>query len=651
MKEYFSPRVGLVIAWLSLGLGMAAQAPQFKTGVDLVTLDVTVLDKSGKPVTDLTRDDFIVLENGKPQSIGSFAAVHSPVVTEAKAVWTKSAPVDIAVNDLPEQRLLVLVVDDATLPFDPAMLKTAKAAARAFIEGLGPTDRVAVVFTRNNRNAQDFTYDKSRLLAAVDRTTTGNLGAGYSAIPNALPVAGPVGKASDLYYYLSSVGTLARVSEYLEAVPLRKKAIVWLSVGVPLDTDALGDIVLSVHGGPTMADTEAERAIMIAMRRAIDRAQRANVAIYGLSPAGLDGIRNYNFAHPRSPLPPERQFTEFLQAMASNTGGRAFINTNDLLPAVAQVLNETSSYYLIGYSPNPRGDAGSYRRVEVKTTRPGLTIRTRSGYYVTPPEAQPAENVPLGLSAIKGVLPDSGIRLRGIAAPFAQSNGRTALAMTVSVDSESLPEGAAGDVSIVTRVFDPEGREEASFNQQARLCSQPGWCDISFVLPTTPGRHAVRIGIEHRPTGQSGSVYLDAVVPDFSRRGTWLSGLALEITPAAPRAFDAAVRALLPVLPTTRREITTADRASVFFRVHQGGDHPLTEVLRTFRITDESDIRIVDRSERIDASAFGAGRVADQRLDVPAGTLKPGRYLLSVEVRAPNSPGSTESRQLVFTVK
>ncbi len=131
-----------VVAILGVGSVIAAQAPQFRSGVDLVTLDVTVLDRAGRPVIDLRQDEFIVLENGKLQTIGSFASVHSPVAPTVTAEWAKSAPVDVAVNNINEQRLLVLVIDDATLPFDPAMVRTAKSAARMFVEKVGPTDRV-----------------------------------------------------------------------------------------------------------------------------------------------------------------------------------------------------------------------------------------------------------------------------------------------------------------------------------------------------------------------------------------------------------------------------------------------------------------------------------------------------------------------------
>jgi VWFA-related protein len=547
-----------------------------------------------------------------------------------------------------------LVIDDATLPSDPAMVRTAKTAARVFVERLGPTDRTAIVFTRDNRAAQDFTYDKARLLAAVERISAGNLGAGLMPVPGMKPIAGPTGKASDLSYYLSSVNTLARLSDYLSTVPLRKKAIAWLSIGVPLETDALSEVTL-IDGQTGMSGVEAERSIMIAMRRAIDRAQRGNVAIFGISPAGLNGISNYNRSRRNFnfPLPDERQFNEFLQAMAENTGGRAFINTNDVVPGIEQVFRETSSYYLLGYSPSPRGADGAYRRLEVKVTRPGLEVRARKGYFVTSPEAAPIESVSLGLSAIKGVLPDTGIPLRGIGSAFSQSDGTLAAVVTIGLDTGALPAPSTGDIAISTSVFDPEGRPRGSFTQQARLCAQPGWCEVSVVLPVRAGRHAFRVGIEHKASGRSGSVYLDVVAPDLTKRGIWLTGLAVEVSPAGPRATDAAVRTLLPIVPTARREVTLGDRASAFFRIYQGGTRALTDVSRTIQITDENGAQVLDRTEVLPASSFGAQRGIDQRLELPVDGLAPGRYLLTVSTRTVGAVGSPndERRELVFVVK
>ncbi|HUR21435.1 MAG TPA: hypothetical protein VMZ90_11540, partial [Vicinamibacterales bacterium] len=247
---------------------------------------------------------------------------------------------------------------------------------------------------------------------------------------------------------------------------------------------------------------------------------------------------------------------------------------------------------------------------------------------------------------------DSGIPLRGVASAFAQADGTSAVALTVALDARTLPAPAGGEVVVTTSVFDPEGRAKGSFTQQARLCAQPGWCEISVVLPMATGRHALRVGLEHRPSGRSGSVYLDAVVPDFARRGVWLTGLALDVAPAGPRATDAAVRTLLPIVPTTRRELANSDRASVFFRIHQGSTRPVTAVSRTIQITDENDTRVMDSTEVIPAASFAAGRMVEQRLALPIAGLAPGRYLLTVSSRTgPSASASDERRQLVFVIK
>jgi VWFA-related protein len=197
--------------------------------VDLITLDVTVLDLDRRPIRGLSVDDFVILEDGKAQAVTAFQAIEHEAGPVATAAWLKAPPVDVAVNRHDEGRLLVLVIDDATLPHDAYMIRRARDTARSFVESLGPGDLCAIVFTRDNRHAQDFTRDRSRLLAAANRASSGFLGA----------VGGSVGIGArapevntDLNYYLSSLNTLSRVAEHLEAVSARRKTIAYLSIGV-----------------------------------------------------------------------------------------------------------------------------------------------------------------------------------------------------------------------------------------------------------------------------------------------------------------------------------------------------------------------------------------------------------------------------------
>jgi VWFA-related protein len=605
--------------WTLVGARPQAQNPQFRSGVDLVTLDVAVLDRAGNPVTGLTKDDFVVLENGKPQTVSTFVAVTAPTPPPDRATWERSVTTEVVENSGAEERLLALVIDDATLPQSPWMIQATKTAARTFIEELGPRDKAAIIFTRNNRHAQDFTSDKARLLAAAERVQPG------------FP--------PHLYYYRSSLSTLSRLSDYLAQVPLRKKAIVWLGIGVPLDTDGISNIKLSSFG-TTMEGAEATQSLWNGFRRAIDRAQRGNVAIYGISPAGLSADSSY------------RHFNESLQAMASNTGGRAFIETNDVKPGIAKVLQETGNYYLVGYSPTPRGPDGSYRRVEVKTLRSDLDVRSRGGYFVTPPPPPPKESVALGLSAIAGVLPRTEIPLRAAAPAFIYADGTSAVALTIALDRRALPPPGSGEAIITTNIFTNEGNARGNYTQHTPLCDTGEWCEISVVVPIRPGQYSLRVGVEHRPSGRSGSVYVDAVAPDVRRNGLLLTGVVLETTPAGPRRMDAAIRALLPAVPTLRRELQLTDQASASFRIHQGGKRSLFDVSRTIRIRNDKDVLVIDQTDVIPAASFGGGRSVDQRVELPLSRLSPGRYLLTIEARESARPsGLVERRQLVFSVR
>ncbi|MEX1129609.1 MAG: VWA domain-containing protein [Vicinamibacterales bacterium] len=618
--------------------------PQFRSEIDLVTLDVVVLDRNRRPVTGLTHDDFVLLEDGKPQIVSALDEVGVEGPEGLTVGWLKAPPVDVASNRHGESRLFVLLIDDATLPADPYMVRRARDTAKAFIEGLGPTDLAAVIFTRDNRNAQDFTRDRGRLLAAANRLSAGFLG-GTSALTGmrGRPPGGAV--AMDSNYFLASLNTLGRVAEHLEAVPMRRKVVAYLSIGVPVSLTDVSEIT-SVGSG-SMLGGEIQQAMLSSLRRTVDRAQRANVAIYAFNPAGLDGLRGFTR---RAGLPPGTVFNDSLLTLANNTGGRAFVNSNDFRPGIVQLFDETRSYYLLGYTPSPPSRPGDYRRVEVKVKRPGVLVISRKGYFASRLGAA-SDTDPLsgGVKAISGVLPDPGLPLRGIAAPLFETDGTTAVALTLAFDRTAALAEAGDAVDVVTHLFDPEGRPRAEFEQTASLCAGPGWCELTSLIAASPGRQVVRIGVKHVKSGKTGSVYLDVDVPDFKKRQLSVSGLMLEAIPAWPRTSDDRIRARIPVLPTTRREFTTTDVVSLVFRVYQRSDRDPRDVMQTLRITDESDTVVKTLSATLRATDFKPTSAVEQHVALPLATLPLGRYLISLELSAQGV--MTIERQLMVTVR
>jgi hypothetical protein len=280
--------------------------------------------------------------------------------------------------------------------------------------------------------------------------------------------------------------------------------------------------------------------------------------------------------------------------------------------------------------------------------KPGFEVISRKGYFAS--RQGESEDAPLsgGVKAITGVLSDPGVPLRGIAAPLRQPDGSSVVAVTLAFDRTAAGAEAGDAVEIVTHLFDPEGRPRGDFEQTASLCAAPGWCELTSLIAAKPGRHAVRIGVKHVKFGQTGSVYLDVDVPDFAKRPLTVSGLMLEATPAWARTSDDRVRALIPVLPTTRRQFANSDSVTLFFRIHQRPGRAPKEVTRTLRITNERDEVVSNLSEILPAAAFGVSG-AEQRITLPISRLGAGQYLVSVELTARGE--SALERQLSFAVQ
>src|SRR4249919_2004745 len=150
----------------------AQQPPTFKVRVDYVEVDAVVTDRQGNLVRDLKKEDFQVLEDGKSQAITNFTLVDIPVDKENRPLFA-AQPIepDVRTNEKPfDGRVYVMVVDDLHTRFGRTI--RVKTAAKQFIERrLGANDLMAVVHTSGSTDSnQEFTNNKRRLLAAVDKT-------------------------------------------------------------------------------------------------------------------------------------------------------------------------------------------------------------------------------------------------------------------------------------------------------------------------------------------------------------------------------------------------------------------------------------------------------------------------------------------------
>ena len=159
--------------------------------IDTIRLDVSVLDRDRRPVRGLAPADFTILEDGKPQAVTVFQAVDVPDDAPAAVAWTRDVAPDVVTNEgVQDRRLFLIVMDDATIQADPRAIGKAREIANGVIDRFGPSDLAAVIFTRNNASAQDYTVDRARLRAAVAKFSAGFRDLGLFDAETRKPIAG-----------------------------------------------------------------------------------------------------------------------------------------------------------------------------------------------------------------------------------------------------------------------------------------------------------------------------------------------------------------------------------------------------------------------------------------------------------------------------
>jgi hypothetical protein len=485
----------------------------------------------------------------------------------------------------------------------------------------------AVVFTIDRRHVQGFTLDRERLLSAIDAFQ-------------------PAGGDAGLPYAVASIETLGRLTDLLASVPDRRKTVLWVSIGLPMDPAQAGD-----RGTPS-------GEIFARLTRLLRQAQRASVNIYAVDPGGLDGLLFRMKQRQRLQILDSsyyenlaRHYRSFLQTIADNTGGHAFVNTNEFDSRVDQILRETGSFYLLGYrSSRPDAD-GRFRRIEVSVSRPGVTVRTRRGYYA--PESGRSDDsaaAPVD-AALAGLLPRGDLPLQMVAAPFGVPGQPTpAVAVVVGLPSpDSGREGAAASrVDLRVSAFTPTGEPRGSTQLGGQVAAGPDAAggagyELLSLLHLAPGRYELRIAASAGLTEQkTGSVYYDIEVPDFARAPLSLSGVALSATPAVPAAPREAFAAFLPAAPTTRRTFARTGVVRAFVQVHQSRENAGVATVRV-AVVNRGEATVFATDETFPAERFAETGSAGYRVELPIATLDPGEYLLAIEA----SRGDLRDRRTV----
>jgi VWFA-related protein len=413
--------VACALAWLAVARreGTLAEAkgeggaqPTFRSGVELVTIDVVATDRSGKPVHDLKAADFELFEDGKAQPIKTFEFIDASMVpTEA------ILPPGIVSNDVEPGGIFALVFDEMGTYVNE--VQNVRRAAQRFIESaLLPHDHVAVVRAGVD-SAFTLTADRTQAIeTALSSTGRRDRGmrleqpGGDSGVGDA---PGEFDSRSPGSGGRQSFAVLAAVVEKLRPIPARRKAIVWFSRGGELPPN-FEQIIMEGLNVPLGRDDAA-------LGRLINAAREANVAIYTVDPRGLAAPGT---STAQAPGQSDLDELATLRDLASATGGRAIVNHNDIDATLRRVSVENRAYYLIGYEPSPAGASKpKARKISVKTRAPGVEVLHRSVYLPGGNAGAPVTDViasPLPIRDLPIVLAPAAVAVdkkkRGVLLPF-----------------------------------------------------------------------------------------------------------------------------------------------------------------------------------------------------------------------------------------
>ena len=363
-----------------------------------------VADKRGAFARGLGKDDFVLLEDGVPQVLSTFELVDIPMPGAVSRPVAPDATPGGAAAPAPRSRLYFIVFDDYHIA--PEHSSRARKMASDFVaKYLGPNDRAAVLFTSARRGAsQDITGDRAALSAAIGRlvghkvASAGVTNRGADPLPMPRPGQSDPMDPMRFDQARASIETLAAIGKFAASIHGERKALVLISSGMDFEFGAAyggsGDPTQSADDhtpvGQNRQGVQAEtpRAVRDAFRAFANEANRANVSLYALDPRGVtsggeSAVMMTGTDAGLTMLQDEVQKShEGLKAMAAATDGQAFVDTGNVDRAFRLIVEATSTYYLMSYVSASPAD-GRFHKIEVKTARPGLTVRARPGFVKT----------------------------------------------------------------------------------------------------------------------------------------------------------------------------------------------------------------------------------------------------------------------------
>jgi VWFA-related protein len=522
-----------------------------RAATQLVQVNLIAVDRKGNPVSDLTSRELVLTDNNEPQKISVFYLQKNEPPTgqperPPRGTFTNRAE---GVRNVTVILLDNLNIDSHSQPTDQlAALAYAKGEARKFLRTMTKQDEVALYAMASNvKVLHDFSNDSQALVRALDAYRPSIPTADYAPGPDLLlglpgnpgsPTPGAASmqqeaqqsKAEEREFFIQrrvdlTIEAFQAIATHLANIPGRKN-IVWLTTGFPFT-------VSSDPTAPSMRFNRLDERLELAgqpitsmspqLQKAALAFNNANMAIYPVDIRGL--LTSPNFSAEQQSLSNDRFVsigqTEIasMKDIAERTGGRAFYETNGITQAMQTAASDARVTYTLGYYTADLHWDGKFHNIRIKTTRPGVTLRYRRGYFALPPE-QPgkSEHQDVFAQTIWSPLEATGLGLTVRAQRRTQGTSAEA-ALAVHIDPqnlrfENLNGRWVGKIELVIVNLSSTGHNLKGFDQTREFSFLPSTYEriegeglgfpLSLRIPADTER--IRLVVRDSPSGAMGSV-------------------------------------------------------------------------------------------------------------------------------------------------
>jgi VWFA-related protein len=667
-------RIGSAALICAAMLAQDQPAPTFKTNTNLVIVNVAIKDKSGKAIEDLKKEQFTLLEDGKPQQIAVFElqrlngetlpALEAPAPTlkTRGPAETKPAPPEppppVKADQLKDRRLIAMFFDLSSM--QPAEQIRARDAAVKFIDTqMTASDMVSIMTLTNElRVVQEFTNDRETLLSVIQSLRVGDSSELAALAATGADSTDDSGEftADDTEFNIFNtdrkLSALEDATRKLAPFP-EKKALVYFSSGI----------------GKTGVDNQSQ------IRATVNAAVRANVSFYPIDARGLVAMAPAGDATVASPKgtgvftgsAQTSARTSFhdtqdtIYTLAADTGGKALLDSNDLTLGIKAVQTDISSYYVLGYySANPAQD-GKYRHVTVKVASlpESAKIDYRKGYYAAKVwgKMNSSDKERQLEDALTLDDPFTDLPLAMEVDYFQTSRDKYFVPITVRISGSALdlsPKSTT-DLDFIGQIRDLHGkllggvRDEIKLklteDNAAQLAQRHVEYDTGVTLP--PGDYNLRFLARENQNGKMGTFEMKFNVPDLSKQTSAVRMSSVvwsnQREPLAASIGNAGGNKKLlnehplvdngqKLIPDITRVFRKDQKLYVYFEVYDPGTVATPSVSAELMMFRGKSKAFESAPVRVTKPKSGRQNTLAFQFEMPLANIPPGRYTCQVSV-------------------